>query len=130
MYSFLHWAINTFASVSVVKISRLSNSSLSLPLKDSMRPFSHGCPSLDEECLHPQMAWPSSDSSGCKLRSVVRADVLRNASQHQQVKQAVKGILRRDPAIDHYGQTLSGVLIDYSSNLNGQPSTVLDTMKS
>ena len=44
MYSLLHCPINTFASVSVVNIPRLSNSSLILPLNDSIYPFPRGLP--------------------------------------------------------------------------------------
>ncbi len=44
LYSFRHHPISTFASSSVAKISRFSSSSLNLPLKDSMYPFSQGFP--------------------------------------------------------------------------------------
>ena len=42
LYSLRHCSINIFASVNVMNISRLSNSSVSFPLNDSIYPFSHG----------------------------------------------------------------------------------------
>ena len=54
LYPFLHSPVNVFASTNVVNISRLSNSSLSFPLNDSMCPFSQGLPGSMNSVLTPR----------------------------------------------------------------------------
>ena len=76
------------------------------------------------EAILPRTAWrdvgrsasnssnPLLDSNGDELRAIIRADVLRNAPQNEQVRQDIDNIGRVQPAINPDRQAFSRKLVD------------------
>ena len=70
-----------------------------------------GAPSLYEEGLHAQTVKPGSYCPGSEFGTVVRPNMLRNASQDEQLKQLVDDILGGDMSGNQQRQTLPRVLV-------------------
>ena len=72
-----------------------------------------GTAGFDVERFHADPPEPGSDGNGCKLRTIVRSNVIRWAVLDEQLSQTVKNMIGLELALDNDRQTPSGELVDH-----------------
>ena len=69
-----------------------------------------GTAGFDVERFHADPSEPGSDGNGCKLRTIVRSNVIWWAVPDKQLSQTVKNMIGLELALDNDRQTPSGEL--------------------
>ena len=77
-----------------------------------------GTPRFDEQGLDPCILQPFPHNIRCKLRAVVRANVLRRAVDRKQLRQLEQHVIGAQTALYLDGQALPAVLVDDSQNFS------------
>ena len=124
---FRHRSISTRASSSVVKISALSNSSRSFPLKLSMYPFSQGEPGSMYSVFTP--TFPSQARTALAVNSAPLSDRKcpgtpnSTDGRRHQPSQSLQDVIALEMSADIDRQALACVLIDHGEHPKGTPFT-------
>ena len=93
-------------------------------------PVFPGTARLDIERLYADPAEPGTHRLGGELRTVIRADMFWRAMDGEQIRQAVKDVIRVQLAGDDDRQTPARELINDRQQAEGRPSCVRSCTKS